>query len=114
MLHPCREWCLDVRVDDVGEVLSREFVDLLLDRQVVIYSGVLLQKLQHVFDRKTFVLGNLHVPYLLCPYVLLGTRRQVFEMPDGDLICLREIVAAFSREETITFDLVGEPGVELR
>ena len=100
-------------MDDVGKVSSRKFVDLLLDWQIALALRLLIHVLKHVDDGQAVVLWNRDVFDRVRFYVQFGPRSDVSQVPDGDVLWLRQVDLAFACEKAETLDLAGESAGEL-
>ena len=101
-------------MDDVGQVLPRKLVDLLLDRQVTLADWLVIDVFEHVDDRQTLILGDCDVLHHVRLDVEFGPSCEVTQMPDGHVLRLWQVDLALTGEVAEALDLVREAAGELR
>ena len=60
-LDPESEWVPHDRIDDVGYELPGQLLDLLLDREVLVHTRILLGEGLHILDRQALELRHIDV-----------------------------------------------------
>ena len=90
-LDPESEWVPHYRIDDVGYELPGQLLDLLLDREVLVHTRILLGEGLHILDRQALELRDIDVLDVSTLDALLRPRLDISEMPDGDVLEGRQV-----------------------
>ena len=90
-LDPESEWVPHYRKDHVSCELPGQLLDLLLDREILVHTRILLGEGLHILDRQALELRDIDVLDVRTLDALLRPRLDISEMPDGDVFEGRQV-----------------------